>query len=85
MLVVVKLRHSGKELSVEDLPPSDWPVGMSLHFLDCQLMEGGQPTVVGATPRQVGLNCVEKVAEQASKPYSSMVPSLVPALSTFPW
>lgn len=26
--------------SVENLPPSDWPMGMAVrHLLDCQLME----------------------------------------------
>lgn len=68
-----KSRHHLEErMSVEALPPSYWPVGVSIGlFLDDRLMwEGGgraQPTVGGPISGQVSLRCIQKASEQAQE------------------
>lgn len=82
-LAIVKLTQTagimGEGASFEDLPPSSWSVSMSVrHSLDCWLM-WDRPTHYGcAIPRQVGLGCKAKVAEQAKEkaiPVRSIPPS----------
>lgn len=48
--------------SVEEMPPSDWPIGMSLwHLLDCWLL-WDKPTVGSVTSGHVVLGNIRKVA-----------------------
>ena len=58
---------------IEELPPSDWPMSISVgHFLN--VIDVGGPSSLPPFPVKVGLKCVLKVSGQAraSKPVSSI-------------
>lgn len=76
-----KPKHTWEEgISVEELPPSDWPVGGKSvgYFVYCWLTgEGRQPTVLNPISEQVGVGCLTKV--ELSKTRKTK------PVSTFPW
>lgn len=50
----------GKGTSIEEVPPSDWPVGMSMVHLLLMVDVGGPSPLGGVIPRKVLLGPIRK-------------------------